>query len=70
MLIAVQGSLPVTLLLAENAGARGGKGEAGAGGLAGWDCHFGLGHKGCSVTTVGSGRVLWVVTYHVARADD
>lgn len=60
----------MTLLLAENAGVRGGKGEAGAGGLACWDCHFGLGHKGCSVATVGTGRVLWIVTYHVARTDD
>lgn len=52
MLTAAQASLPVTLLLAKNAEQRGGKGGAVAGGLACWDCHFGLGHKGCSMATV------------------
>lgn len=40
------------LLLADNAEQRGGKGGAGAGGWARWNCHFGLGHKGCSTATV------------------
>lgn len=52
MLIAAQASLLVTLLLAENAEWQDGKGGAGVGGLACWDCHFGLGHKGCSMATV------------------
>lgn len=50
--MAAQASLPVALLLAETAEGRGGKGGAGAGSLACWDCHFGLRCKGCSMATV------------------